>query len=239
MAVNYAASLAPTAVQFLAAGEAETVAFNVGAGSNRVLLVYVMWQEDGQTISGVTYNSVAMTALAAKTTQDGMSAQLWRLADPASGSNNIVVTMGAGGSDSNAQISAWSGDSADTAGTPFDGYTANSGNGTTANIVSSVTVSSATDDRVVVFHSTNNGSEIITAAPTNYTERQDADNGSGLASEFGDAAGAASIASSATWNNSAIPISWIALGVNVNASGGGGGGNPWYYNTQQQILCGR
>lgn len=223
MAATYETSIAPQNVSFLAAGEAETVVFDAGTGADRVLLVFVSWNERTNSISGVTYNGVAMTSAGAKVTQGTLSGQLWSLANPASGSNNIVVTMGAtSGGNSAGQISAWVANSADVSGTPVDGYTSATGSGSTANIVSAVTISSATGDRVAVFHATINGSENLTAAATNYTERQDVFNGGGISTEFGDADGAASIASSATWSNSAITVNWIALGININATASGG-----------------
>lgn len=225
MAVAYETSLAPTSVSFLAAGEAETVAFDAGSGANRVLLVCVSWRDQDNTISGVTYNGVAMTALGPKVELNDFSAQLWRLASPASGSNNIVVTMGAGLANSQAQIAAWVGNGADTAGTVVDGYQSNSGSASTANQVSShAAIASAVGDMVVTFHSSFNVTDNLTAQETNYTERQDAANGGGLSCQFGDAAGAASVSPSATWSNGAFTITWLALGLNVNAAGGGGGG---------------
>lgn len=230
MAATFETSLAPVAVTFLQAGETETVAFNAGTGANRVLIVAVLWREEANSISGVTYNGVALTSLGAKVTESAIiSAQLWRLAGPASGSNNIQVTMGSGNNDSAGLISAWVANGVDQA-TPTDGYTTNQGNTTTAGATSSVTVTSQTDDRVAVFMCARNDTDNDTATPTNYTERQDANDGGGRMMELGDAAGAASVAASALWTNGAGEnFSWIALGVNVNADGGGGGGPqlPW------------
>lgn len=225
MAVAYETSLPIAAnITFAAAGETENVAFDAGSGSDRVLLVHIFWRDnDNRTITGVTYNGVAMSTAAtgAKVTINNRSAQLWALANPASGSNTIAVTMGAGGGDSQAIICAWVGNTADVSGTPVDGYTSNTGSGSTAAAVSSVTISSAADDRVVVFHSIVNDVGPWTATPTNYTERQDgADSNYNLCTSLGDANGAASVATSATWNNGADGWNWIALGVNINQSAG-------------------
>jgi len=219
MAVAYVASLAPTAVNFLAAGEAETVAFNAGTGANRVLIVQVDWRDQTSDITGVTYNGVAMTSLCAKTANGDCAARMYGLANPASGLNNIVVTMGAGSINVDGQISAWSGDGTDQT-TPFDTAVTANGSGSTANIVSSATLTTGvTGDRAVFFHSTYNGTAGITATPTNYTERQDLAN-IALATEFGDADGAASITGSATWSNGAYAVNWVALAVNVNQVSG-------------------
>ena len=98
----------------------------------------------------------------------------------------------------------------------ISGYASNSGTGSSANIVSSVTVSSAINKRVVVWHATGNADGNIHATATNYTERQDTDNGNATTLQFGDAAGASSIATSATWDNGAFAVDWIALGSSVN-----------------------
>jgi hypothetical protein len=224
MAATYETSLTPAAVTFLAAGEAETVAFDAGSGADRVLLVGVCWRDRNNSISGVTYNGVAMTSMGAEVTENAVfSAQAWRLVNPASGSNNIVVTMGVGDNSSSGLIGAWVGNTVDQT-TPVDALVTNSGSGNTANMVSSGTVTSATDDRVVVFHCLRNLADNDTSTPTNYTERQDANTGAGIMMTIGDAAGAASVATSATWTNAAAEqVEWVVLGINVNASGGAGG----------------
>jgi hypothetical protein len=218
MAVAYENSLTPITVTFAAAGETETHAFDAGTGSNRVLLVTIFWRDnDDSTISGVTYNGVAMTELAAKTrSAQNLAGHMWRLANPASGSNNIAVTMAADAGDSTGMITAWVGNGCDIVTTPVDSYAANSGTGSTANIVSSVTVSGDNGDRIVSFHYTFNLDGNITATPTGYTERQDTASGGGHSTELGDANGSASLDSQATWSNGAFAVSWVALGVNVN-----------------------
>ena len=70
----------------------QTTAFNAGSGSSRLLWVGSVVR--GQTTSGVTYNAVSMTELTSNFTIGGSSdkVQLWYLAAPASGSNNVVIT---------------------------------------------------------------------------------------------------------------------------------------------------
>lgn len=241
MAVAYETSLAPISVTWNAAGETETHAFNAGTGSDRVLLVCVTYRDDATVaVSGVTYNGVAMTS--AGTAVDpavgnGVGMHLFYLANPASGSNNIAVTMSAsGGSNTPGQISAWVGNGGDVGGTPVDGYVSANGSGSSANIVSSSgAITSATGDMIVTFNATQNGAENLTATATNFTERQDAFDGGGYALEFGDAAGAATVTPSATWSNSAIAVNWAAVGINVNASGGGGGGGATVPRVMNQL----
>lgn len=219
MAVDYVASLDPVTVSFLAAGETETVAFDVGTGSNRALLVQVAWRDRSNDITGVTYNGVAMTSLSSKITNGNLASRFFGMANPTSGSNNIAVTMGAStGSASPGLISAWAGDGIDQT-TPFDAAVTANGSGSTANIVSSATLTTgATGDRAVFFHATYNETAVINATPTNYTERQDGNDAAGLSTEFGDADGASSLTGSATWSNGAYLVNWVALGVNANAA---------------------
>lgn len=78
-AVNAAASSSPL-----------TFAHTVGAGSDRILFVGV--EHNGTTtVSGITYNGVALTKINAQAS-GVMNFELWYLSNPASGSNNVVVT---------------------------------------------------------------------------------------------------------------------------------------------------
>jgi hypothetical protein len=221
MAVAYETSLTPTAVTFDAAGEAETVAFDAGSGANRVLLVLVFWRDQANDISGVTYNGVAMTELGAKVAEEQAAIHGFRLANPASGSHDIVVTMGAGGGNSLALIGAVVVNGADIAGTPVDGFQSGDGQASTANVISTLSspVSSAAGDRVVFFAGSYNETATLTAEAENYTERQDANNASGMSLTYGDADGAATVEPRATWSNGAFLVKWTAIGINVNASG--------------------
>jgi hypothetical protein len=65
------------------------------SGSNRAIGVCVGWRvNDGQSISGVTYNGVALTEDANSPVLDGRTATaLYSLVNPASGANNIVVSL--------------------------------------------------------------------------------------------------------------------------------------------------
>ena len=223
--VSYETSAAPTFVTFLQAGETENVAFDAGTGAGRVLIVCVIWQNRGQDVTGVTYNSVAMTSVAAKVDETILSGHVFRLANPASGSNTIAVTMASNGiSDSFGAIAAWVANTVDGT-TPVDGFQSGTGTGTGANIVSqpSAAITSAVGDRIVVFNAITSDTATRSATPTNYTERQDSNDGASFSVEFGDADGAASVSPSATWNSvGGESIHWISLGFNVNASGAAG-----------------
>lgn len=229
MAIAYETSLAPATVSFPSAGGSQTVSFNAGTGSNRVLLVAVSYRERTNDITGVTYGGVAMTSAGAEATggDETCACHLWYLAGPASGTNDIVATSSASGAgDATGQISAWVANGVDQT-TPVSGYTSGTGSGSTANIVSSRTITSETNDVAVVFHATYNTTANVAATPSGYTERQDAANSAGVSTSFGDAAGAASVATSATWDNGAFTVSWCAVGVSVNPAAAAGGGLAW------------
>lgn len=218
MAIAYETSLAPATVSFPSGGGSQTVSFNAGSGANRVLLVAVTYRERTANITGVTYNGVSMTSAGTEASggDETCACSLWYLAGPASGANDIVATMSSSGSgDATGQISAWVANGVDQA-TPVGGYNSGTGIGSSASIVSSVTITSETNDVVVVCHGTYNTTENISATASAYTERQDAANSAGIATSFGDASGAATVATTATWSNGAYTVSWAAVGVTIN-----------------------
>lgn len=67
---------------------------HVTAGRNRYLIVGVSMLSLAQTVSGITYNSVAMTFLGAQNSVSGAArVELWGLVAPTLGSNTIAVTL--------------------------------------------------------------------------------------------------------------------------------------------------
>lgn len=63
-------------------------------GTDRFLAVDVSLLSAGSTVSGITYNSVALSLIAAKSTVTSFGRiESWGLANPASGSNTIAVTL--------------------------------------------------------------------------------------------------------------------------------------------------
>lgn len=61
------------------------------SGSDRVL--YVQTNKRGAAVTGVTYGGVAMTQIDTTIAIGNSEVRLWRLINPASGANNVVVTM--------------------------------------------------------------------------------------------------------------------------------------------------
>lgn len=68
-----------------------TFSHNVGEGNNRFLTVGVAYVSGGSTVSGITYNGVAMTRLK-DISANGVGATLWGLVAPATGPNNVVIS---------------------------------------------------------------------------------------------------------------------------------------------------
>lgn len=63
-------------------------------GSNRYLVVGVGMLSLAQTVSGITYNSIALTFLGAQSSVSGAArVELWGLVNPATGSNTVAVTL--------------------------------------------------------------------------------------------------------------------------------------------------
>ena len=65
------------------------------SGSDRLLLVGVCVRNGAAAVSGVTYNAVAMTQYATVSGLGSDKLDIWRLIAPATGANDVVVTMAA------------------------------------------------------------------------------------------------------------------------------------------------
>ena len=64
-------------------------------GSNRLLTVGIAAKVSGDTVSGITYNGVALTNIRTDThSSTPFHTELWELINPASGSHDITVTWG-------------------------------------------------------------------------------------------------------------------------------------------------
>lgn len=72
-----------------------TYSHTVGSGSNRILFVYSggRYSSGGEYPTGVTYNGVAMTEIAAlRQDYSNIRSSVWYLVAPASGANNVVIS---------------------------------------------------------------------------------------------------------------------------------------------------
>lgn len=72
----------------------QTYAYTVGTGSNRILFVGVV---ANVSITGVTYGGMAMTFISSSQNGSDLTAYLYYLIAPASGSNNVIVSAGSSG----------------------------------------------------------------------------------------------------------------------------------------------
>ena len=136
--------------------------------SNRILIVGTSTESDtgghtAQTVSGITYNGVALTKVRSDYITDN-GTELWYLVAPATGANNIVVTM-------TAVVDGLFG-----AGFTFSGVDqanpidANAGTTTTGTSISQALTTVATDAMIVnIVHHYN--SAVVLTADANQTER--------------------------------------------------------------------
>lgn len=64
------------------------------SGQDRILIVGVAIRNSGSnTVSSVTYAGTALTLIAARNNGTSVRVELWRLVAPATGANNVVVTL--------------------------------------------------------------------------------------------------------------------------------------------------
>lgn len=199
-----------------AGGTPLTFSFDVGAGSNRCIVIKVSWLGSSHTLgdTAVTYNSVALTPLGATITANGISSRLYILAGPSAGSNTVSVDFSVGPT-SNCITCCFAYTGVDQV-TPSDNYTTAQGTDATAEL----TITSASGDMPVVAVGYR-GNTPVSSAPTSYTERVDRVHAvePTIAATGGDGTGAASVATVSTYTTSATN-GWNALGLNLNASGG-------------------
>lgn len=78
-------------------GSSITRAFDMGSGySNKLLLVMTTCQDSNHAnfpVTGITYNSVALTKVRSDEPAGNVRSEIWQLVAPADGSNNIVVSF--------------------------------------------------------------------------------------------------------------------------------------------------
>ena len=207
-----------------------TISFALGAGSNRVVYVGISTGGNGTAISGVTYDSDALTELyddAGGPTFAHIA--LYRIVEAdglATGTADVVVTA-ASATDISAIVVAVQ-DVDQT--TPNDAVdSANFDDGSSAN-----TISSATGDLVVEFAAMGDPSSATTA---NTELADDYFVTSNILIVAQSAAGAASVV--LDWTPSQAPGWYRSVAVNVNAASGGGGGGELPFITQLDAVWAR
>lgn len=81
----------PIALDAITTGAADTASFShTCTGSNRIL--FVATTTTGADITGVTYNSVALTQIGTSKSDGTRTIQLWYLIAPATGANTVALT---------------------------------------------------------------------------------------------------------------------------------------------------
>lgn len=187
-------------------------AFNVGAGSNRYLIVFVL-KQSSQTCTGVAYNGVAMTNLATIATNNNVSTNeqttIWGLINPTSGSNNIDMTFSGAGT-----FACWA--------VCYNGVDQTTGfhNPNTVSSASANSISITTDvtDWAVAFFRTSGG---LLTASGGTTLR-----GTNAGSQFGDSNGAIGSSPYSLGFTSAVGVNLLGGGL-IPAGAGAGAQNNW------------
>lgn len=105
------------------------------SGSDRVLLVAVGFRSAATTVNDITYNGVAMTLVDRQvhTTATDLVSELWYLADPSIGTNDISVTFDPNVDPTRASIGALCATGVNQT-SPVDGQNKAEGNSTSASV---------------------------------------------------------------------------------------------------------
>lgn len=154
-----------SAVGSAASGTSATFSLTV-SGSNRILIVGVVLRSPNSASgpSSVTYNGVSLTQIAVIDISF-MNLSLWRLVNPSTGANNVVVTNGATSSNIAATAVSYTGVNQTT---PLGTATSNSASSASS---MSTTVSSNSGELVVDTGGTKDTTSAIVAAGAGQTQR--------------------------------------------------------------------
>jgi hypothetical protein len=130
---------------FEADGTVFTISHTVSGSDRAITFLSSRWNNGGETVNSVTYNGVSLSVVteqvAGERSADGHACGIWVLAAPATGANDLVVTMSATTS-MNGEGVSWTGVDQTT---PADGGA--EAVGTTTAVT--VDVTSASGDRVI------------------------------------------------------------------------------------------
>ena len=182
-----------------------TVSHTTSAGTNRLMLVGVSMEPEGETVTSVSYNGSGMTLIGVEEDSGGKArVEIWGLVNPDSGTHDVVVNL-PGTVHKGVVVGATTFTGVNQT-NPWLGFNGESGKSATA----SVTLSSATDDLVFAVVQSLKGTSALPDA--GQAEQWDIDaqdaNGSGTVE-----AGATSVTSSWT----VIDDVWSAAAVSVQA----------------------
>lgn len=189
-------------------GASHTLSHTV-TGSNLYLLVGVsLVGSVGRTVTGITYNGVALSSLGNIANSVTYRTELWGLVAPATGAHNVVISTGGPGSTIVAGAISFTGVDQTTPTSGFATATGNSAN-------PAVTVASATGDMVFAGCIDAGGGSISVDQTLRWNLQMLTDTPRGAGST---ATGASSVTTTFTGSNNL----WAALGINLKAAGGGG-----------------
>lgn len=195
-------------------------------GSNRLLVVAVCNDEDGSavTVSSVTYNGVGLTERITVARSNAQRASLWYLTAPATGANNVVVTISASQEFVAAAVSFTGVHQT----TPLG--TAASANGTSG--TATVDISSATDELVLDAVSVNQIGATTYTIGAGQTQRW-AKIAIGTANPLVDARGSTEVGASTTtmsWTVSPSNV-WVIAAVPIKPAATAGSGTVTFTGT--------
>jgi hypothetical protein len=208
MAVTVAGT--PTSQAGTADTTSTTFAWNNSASANYLVVGVSSWDATAgdAVVSGVTYNGVSMTSLGSRQDAGNEAVSLWGLANPAAGSNNVIVTMAGSCSEFIAGAVGFAGVNTGAPSGTFAGADYGGTNSGTA----TVNVTSETDALVIgVLYVNNNPTEGAGQTPQWENFAYGATYGAASTE-----AGAASVTVSYTFTST----SWCIGGISIRPSGG-------------------
>lgn len=144
------------------AGQAGSLTWShtVSSGNNRILIVGVsIRNSSSQTVGSVTYGGTGLTFVGATTNSTNARVEIWRLLAPATGTNNIVVTLAASANGRFVGAAASFTEVDQT--TPLGPYFSNTGNTATP----TVNVTSVAQNELVIDTIANNTLDTSVALP--------------------------------------------------------------------------
>ena len=188
-------------------------------GSDLVLVVGVSIRHSSVTVSGITYNGVALTQIRTDGRTSSTYSEIWSLKAPATGANTIVVTLS--GAPTRSVAGAVSLTGVDQT-TPNDANNGGTGTGTTASAVVTTVADNAFVVGVVGVRTS--ASQTITVGAGETKDWNVPDGGNGLRAGGSHTTSAVTPAGAHTmdWTISAS-LSWALSAASFKPAGAGGG----------------
>ena len=183
------------------------------SGSDRLLRVTTSHFDSSDTVTGVTYNGVALTAVPSGSTNNGQYyITAYYLIAPDTGTHDIVVTVSGSVFDFGAGAISYT-DAHQT--TPLGTAVTATGTSTTPSVTVSSAADELVDDGLVIIH----GGTLSVGA--GQTQRWNAIASSGFIKYAGSTEGGAA-STTMSWSNSSSQT-WAIVAVPIKPVGGGGG----------------